>query len=264
MMTLPVTNLESGDVLCDAVAACRKMAITLRDADTQTKMMKQWLKKVASKLPVAWQLDLKRWYFRGQIRRNNFVTSEPEFAILDTLIKPGDWTIDVGANIGHYTKRLSDLCGADGRVLAFEPIPETFALLASNVTLFTNANVTLLNFAASSRMSAAGMEIPSFDIGLKNYYEASISASGAGMQVLTLKIDSLEIERKISLVKIDVEEHEAQVLEGMAKLLERDHPTLIVETGSNDVIQMLESRYVYRSERLPDSPNVLFRYEKGG
>lgn len=45
---------------------------------------------------------------------------------------PGDWALDIGANVGHYTKRMSDLAGPEGRVIAFEPVPDTFAVLCAN------------------------------------------------------------------------------------------------------------------------------------
>jgi 23S rRNA U2552 (ribose-2'-O)-methylase RlmE/FtsJ len=95
------------------------------------------LKRLAAALPASWQNDLKRAYFRRQIKKDLFTTSEPEYKNLHAFIAPGDWVIDVGANIGHYTKRLSELVGAGGRVIAVEPVPETFALLSSNVQHFT-------------------------------------------------------------------------------------------------------------------------------
>ena len=106
------------------------------------------LKQLACKLPATLQNDLKRIHYRRQIKKGVFVTSEPEYQRLHTLIAPGDWVIDVGAKVGHYTKRFSELVGPGGRVIAFEPVPETFALLSSNVLLFRFMNVTLMNVAA--------------------------------------------------------------------------------------------------------------------
>ena len=71
-------------------------------------------------------------------------------------------------------------------------------------------------------------------------------------------LDSLCINQRIALVKIDVEGHESFVLAGMQRLIERDHPVLIVETGSKEVIANLKS-LGYISEKLQNSPNVLFK-----
>jgi len=217
------------------------------------------LKRIAAALPPSWQNELKRIYFRRQIRRDSFVTPEPEFAILSTLISAGDWVIDVGANVGHYTKRFSELVGPTGRVIAFEPVPETFALLAANLQVLPKANVTLINAAVSDKTSLAGMSIPAFDTGLRNFYMAHLSDTpDRDLQVLTLCLDSLSITHKIALIKIDAEGHEAGVLRGMHQILLRDEPTLIVETSSGEIEDSLE-RIGYTHERLCSSPNVLFR-----
>jgi FkbM family methyltransferase len=215
-------------------------------------------KKVAAQLPDTWQSELKRIHFRRQFRRGRFRTDEPEYPLLDSLIRPGDWVVDVGANVGHYTLRLSELVGREGRVFAFEPVPETFALLAANVRLSPYQNVTLLNAAVSSGFGVVGMSIPHFDTGLTNYYEARLSdATGGALSVVTVSLDALGLDRRIALVKIDAEGHEAPVLAGMRRLLEVHRPVLIVETGSQAVIDDLSS-LGYVAKRLPGSPNILF------
>ena len=215
-------------------------------------------KRFAARLPDRWQSELKRMRYGRQIRRGTFETEEPEFKILDELTKPGDWVIDIGANVGHYTKRLSELVGARGRVIAFEPVPATFSLLAANAQLFAHSNVTLINAAVSSEAGVVGMSIPAFSTGLANYYQAHLSAAPGGLSVLSLPIDSLFLSQRIALVKIDAEGHESFVLGGMARLLSKDQPVLIVETGSKDVIASL-SGLGYVPQRLQDSPNVLFK-----
>jgi len=217
------------------------------------------LKRIAATLPAVWQNELKRVHFRNQIRHNRFVTDEPEYSILPTLISAGDWVIDVGANVGHYTKRFSELVGPTGRVIAFEPVPETFALLAANLQVLPKTNATLINAAVSDKTNLVGMSVPAFDTGLRNFYQAHLSDSPeSDLQVLTLCVDTLNINHKIALIKIDAEGHEAGVLRGMHQILLRDKPTLIVETGSREIEDSVE-RIGYTSTRLDGSPNVLFR-----
>lgn len=218
------------------------------------------LKRLASHLPVLWQQELKRLHYRFQIYRQTFQTTEPEFFIVDQLIEAGDWVIDVGANVGHYTKRFSDLVASQGRVIAIEPVPYTFALLAANVSLFKYSNVTLLNLAASNRTAVVGIEIPDFESGLKNYYEAMVTDQlPDDHQVLSVALDSLVLDHRIRLIKIDAEGHDPLVLDGMERILARDHPTLIIETNSPNTTVKLAS-LGYESEKLPDSPNMLFRW----
>ena len=220
------------------------------------------LKQIIAQLPNRWQTGLKRIHFRRQISKGTFQTDEPEYKILHNFISPGDWVIDIGANIGHYTKRFSELVGAQGRVIAFEPVPTTFSLLSANAGLFAHSNVSVINAAVSDKLDVAGMSIPKFSTGLTNYYEASLSSSSDNaLTVLTMSLDSLGINQSVALVKIDVEGHEASVLAGMLELIEKYHPVLIVETDSKEVITNLTSM-AYISEKLPGSPNILFKPNK--
>lgn len=217
------------------------------------------LKQLVAKLPNQWQTELKRIHFRRQINKGCFVTDEPEYKILHNLINTGDWVIDIGANVGHYTKRFSELVGVHGRVIAFEPVPATFSLLSANIQLFAHSNVSLINAAVSDTVGIVGMSIPKFSTGLTNYYEAHLtSVPDSALSVLTMSLDSLGISHQISLVKIDAEGHESFVLAGMRKIIEASHPIFIVETGSKDVIANLIT-FGYVPEKLQNSPNILFK-----
>lgn len=220
--------------------------------------MTTFLKRLASRLPVLWQQELKRLHYRSQIRRETFKTAELEFRVLDSIISSGDWVIDIGANVGHYTKRFSELAGPQGRVIAIEPVPDTFALLAANVSLFKYRNVSLLNLAASDQTTVVGIKIPQFETGLKNYYEATVTTGESDLQVMTLPLDSLRIPHRIRLIKVDAEGHDPVVLQGMEALVKRDHPTLIIETTSAANAAHL-AQLGYTSEKLPGSSNTLFR-----
>jgi FkbM family methyltransferase len=214
------------------------------------------LKRVASFLPASLQIELRRLNHRRQIAKGLFDSDEPEYRMLDTLVSPGDWCLDIGANIGAYTKRLSDIVGETGRVIAFEPIPEAFFLLSSNARCFNHDNVTLINAAASDCFGIASMAVPDSDNGLPNYCEASITGNGDGLHIITMSIDSLGIDHRISLVKIDTEGHDDKVVAGMMSLIQRDRPVLIIETGSEDIMMRLRE-VGYRIDRLPGSPNRL-------
>lgn len=222
-------------------------------------MLTSLLRKTVARLPLSWQSELRRLHFRRLIRRGTFGSDEPEYAMLDGMVRNGDWVIDVGANVGFYAKKLSELVGTTGRVLAFEPVPETFALLANNLDICGIRNVTLFNAAVSDGMRAVGMSIPDFaDTGQRNYYQAHLAEpADSELSVLTMSIDSLGIPEKVVLIKIDAEGHEYSVLKGMVELLRRDHPALIVETGKQEVWDLL-AKLGYSGKRRTDSPNVIF------
>ena len=52
--------------------------------------------------------------------------------LLARLIDPGDIVVDAGANVGYMTVLAATAAGRSGRVLAFEPHPELFAVLCQN------------------------------------------------------------------------------------------------------------------------------------
>jgi FkbM family methyltransferase len=217
------------------------------------------LKRAAALLPERWQTELKRIHFKRQISKDNFVTDEPEYQILHNFITHGDWVIDIGANVGHYTKRFSDLAGPHGRVIAFEPVPTTFSLLSANVQLFTYSNVSLINTAISDKTDLVGIFLPKFSTGLTNYYEAQISSAlDNSLSVLAISLDTLCIDKRVALIKVDVEGHELKVLKGMLKFLEKHRPVLIIETNLKEVISTLKS-FDYIPEKMPNSPNILFK-----
>ena len=214
------------------------------------------MRAMVSRLPIYMQQELKRHRFRRQIRRGGFTTNEPEFAILKQWLSEGDWAIDIGANVGHYTLRLAELVGRTGRVIAVEPIAETFELLAANVTAQGLNNVTLLNAAASDTSKIGSMTVPMRASGLRDYYGATLDSGVTGTSVMCLRFDGLDIQQRVKLVKVDAEGHEAAVLQGMIHLIERDRPVLIVEGRSAEVADLLRP-LGYKSEQLPGSPNVI-------
>lgn len=219
--------------------------------------IKQTLKSAVSHLPAHWQSELKRIHFGREIRKGRFRTDELEYAILSEWVSPGDWVLDIGANIGHYTSRLSELVGASGRVIAFEPIPETFELLAANIAKFQLRNVTLVNMAASDGANIVQMSIPKFVTGLNNYYMAHITDDDSGLQIMTLPIDNLAIGHPVSFAKIDAEGHELQVIKGMHTLIKRDFPVLVVEDNS-PMLQEYLGQLGYDSRTMNSSSNRIF------
>jgi FkbM family methyltransferase len=117
-----------------------------------------------------------------------------------------------------------------------------------------------LNLGASKYTKIVNMEVPFFDIGLRNYFQASITDNNTDIVSMVTQIDSIQFPNKIKLVKIDTEGHELDVISGMEKLLLQDYPIIIVEASSYSIVEHLEE-YGYSMERLDDSPNYIFRHK---
>ncbi len=223
------------------------------------------IKRLISQLPLRFQQELKRLHLSGQISRGIFTTAETadtEFPRLAGWVRAGDWVLDVGANLGNYTARLSELVGRDGRVLAFEPVPETFELLAANLARFPLRNVSFFNVAVSDTPGVSGITIPQLDSGLENRYMAHLTDGPSEWTVYRLPVDALAIPHRVSFVKVDVEGHELPALRGMHGLLERDHPVLVVEGRDDDVASYL-GRLGYTFADTAGSPNRVFTAGSG-
>jgi FkbM family methyltransferase len=227
-------------------------------------MMTLLLKRIAARLSPRWQQELKRLHFGRKIRSSQFRTAEPEYDRLTEFVGEGDWVLDVGANVGHYTARLSELVGETGRVIAFEPVPDTFELLAANAGLFRHRNVTLMNTAASAQAGIGRMHIAhSGESGLEDFYTARITESGR-LAVLCMAVDGLDLPHAIRLIKIDAEGHELPALYGMRDMLGRDRPVLIVEDDGGQAVTDFLAGLGYRCDKMPGSSNLLFLPDGGG
>lgn len=173
-----------------------------------------------------------------------------ETALLDALLRPGGTFVDVGANWGWFTLLAASRVGPAGRVVALEPDPRLFPLLAGNAARNALGHVLPLPVAASDRegeAELAGYEEGQGNRGLSSLVRSAAaeagSAAGPVFRVRTARLDDLleahGVER-VDLVKVDVEGAEEAVLRGMAEgiaarryravLLEL-HPGLVDDAG---------------------------------
>jgi FkbM family methyltransferase len=217
-----------------------------------------WLKRAAWRAPAPIRDALRKYHFMWQARRGTLASGEPEYALLPTLLVPGAWVIDVGANVGLYTLRMAHLVGPSGRVVAFEPVASTFEILTTNCRVAGCRNVSLINAAASDRCAVVSITVPRSEDGSPNFYQAQITPGGGDQTALTITVDSLGLTGRVALAKIDAEGHDAEVLYGMASLLERDRPVLIVESGG-EALRTWLLRFGYTGQRLPGSSNIVYR-----
>lgn len=222
--------------------------------------MTRVLRYIVDLLPKTLQITLRRTYFYRQISQGTFVSSEEEYFTLGQWIQDRDTVIDIGANVGRYTLRMAEIVGPRGRVIAFEPVQMAFGLLSYFVSRQSYGNTVLLNLAASNQTNFCRMSVPSqnksvlFDTHTASRILPDNSNEGS---ILCLPVDSLNLPNRVSFVKIDVEGHELQVLEGMKRLIERDLPAILVEDNDDGPKDFLQDRG-YTSYKLSSSRNRIF------
>lgn len=171
-----------------------------------------------------------------KIIENFDIHKEPDLYIAEHLVSSQCHFIDIGANIGIYTKYLSK---SVGKVISIEPVPHTFYILKNVITHFKLTNVEPYQIAISNKIGKAVISVPNVE-GTINYYRASIGnsenhTSNIKFEVQTETIDSLfsKIGNDISLIKCDVEGHELACIQGSLKFLESYKPAWLIEISGN-------------------------------
>lgn len=145
---------------------------------------------------------------------------------LATFLAPGDLVVDAGANIGNHSIFFAKCVGC--RVLAFEPVEATFNLLQKNVGLNDVQHLVSPRKLGLGRISAKA-RVASFD--LTNIGGTSLSLGPDG-EIDIVSIDELNLDEKVSLIKVDVEGMDLDVLQGARETLLRDRPWVVCEAAT--------------------------------
>jgi FkbM family methyltransferase len=156
-----------------------------------------------------------------------------ELALLRSLVRAGACVLDVGAFIGTHTLALSKFAGPAGKVYAFEPRREIYAVLAENIAVNGCSNVTALNMGLGE--APRSLKLPAVDLSASDNFGGLALVEGPGnptsYEVQVSTIDDLDIG-KMDLIKLDVEGMERQVLDGAARSILRHRPVIFAECNS--------------------------------
>jgi len=155
--------------------------------------------------------------------------------LMQKLIEP-DWVcVDIGANRGEYTVIMARHASR-GHVYAFEPVDPIYERLGANVQLNRLDNVTTAHKAIHRYDGMCSFFVNPYrgNSGLSSLSPSEYYA-GEGLEerevpCVTLDV-ALESIKKIDLLKIDVEGHEIDVLQGAEHILDSLQPTVIFEFG---------------------------------
>jgi FkbM family methyltransferase len=170
-----------------------------------------------------------RWWLarsRGKIVRVVTGSYEREQTrLMVSMVTAGDAVLDVGAHTGYYTVLASLLVGRAGRVHAFEPDPRNAGFLRRHVRLNRCDNTVVEEVAVASRAGARRFG------GGSGSGTARLRPDGA-LEVPVVALDEYCQRHAIhpTLIKVDVEGGEAEVLRGAAEVLRRDRPTVLLST----------------------------------
>ncbi len=146
-----------------------------------------------------------------------------EDVALRTFIKPGDTVIDVGADIGWFTVLAAQLVGERGKVIAFEPDPETFAILQRNVAVNGFKNVVLEQKALSNKHDRLKLFLAQENRGDNRIFDFGDKRQSVEVEALSFDeyARSLNPPLKVDFVKIDTQGAEGVIIEGMKETFQR-------------------------------------------
>jgi FkbM family methyltransferase len=158
-------------------------------------------------------------------------------SLLRKLIKPGDYSIDVGANIGYTTAILSELVGEKGKVFSFEPFPALAKILKKSKSINNWRNVVLYPYAVTNYSGTVFMKTSTTIPGgtaLISKEEAVSYTDYVSNNIAKVSCTSLDLLfnpylKRLDHIKIDAEGAEPLVLAGAQKLIERFHPIITME-----------------------------------
>lgn len=126
--------------------------------------------------------------------------------------------VDVGAHIGTFSVPIADEVG---KVVAFEPSPDAFALLSHNASK-NGAPLQLINKGLGSEKGHGALLV-------RNASNAGANTLMSGGDIVVTTLDE-EVE-SADFVKIDVEGMELEVLRGGVRLIERARPVVVFEVN---------------------------------
>lgn len=216
--------------------------------------------------PASLRLPVKFYYYKLNRRLEN------ELLQLEKLVGHGKRAIDVGANYGFYSYVLSRLFDV---VEAFEPENRCFEMIKAYSQSYKN-NINVHNVALANASGTLDFYTPI--VRGKSYTGLSSLTKPQQDYVSTTvnvcKLDDYKFAN-VSFIKIDVEGHESEVIEGAQETILREKPFILVEIEQRhlekksidmvfDLITSLgyEGSFLYSDKLLPLSEFTYKKYQE--
>jgi FkbM family methyltransferase len=150
---------------------------------------------------------------RGALFNPDYNLEELDFLRRHT--PPGGVFVDVGANVGTYAMVLARHVGANGKVIAIEPHPITFARLSFNNAASSFTQVNLVAAAAGPADGELMIETDGDNLGASRIVTGAAAPDAIRVPSWRLQhiLDEAGVS-KVDALKIDVEGFEDRVLTG--------------------------------------------------
>jgi len=170
------------------------------------------------------------------------------------LVNKGDTVIDIGGNLGYYTRIFSKKAGKNGKVISIEPVALFREVLIKNTARLEN--VEILPFALGAEENKEiEMGIPDsgkdFRHGLTKVIDEDPIEKFQKVYKTTMHTPAYLFGKleKCNYIKCDVEGYEIHIIPLMREFVQKHKPILQIETGmeSREVILPLMNDLGYKA-----------------
>ena len=143
-----------------------------------------------------------------------------ERALLRNILFPGAVVVDVGANIGIYSKFLSRRVGPTGMVHSFEPSPDNFRRLSA--AMRDVSNVRLTQAVVGERSGECRLYISDkLNVDHRAYKADGDPRSAVQTEMIALD-DYFKSRQRVDLIKMDIQGYELHALRGAQRVLQEN------------------------------------------
>jgi FkbM family methyltransferase len=145
---------------------------------------------------------------------------------IETLVKPGTVSIDIGANFGYHTFRMARSAGAGGRVLAIEPTTWAYDKLQRNAAL---NDFTTIDYV---KVGLSDADLGNTEIAFQSSYRLDGQQADTLETVRLTTLDTVVREQqldRVDFIKMDVDGFEGRVLRGAVETLRAHRPMIFFE-----------------------------------
>lgn len=155
--------------------------------------------------------------------------------ILEKVLKPGMTVLDIGANIGYYLLMEQSLIGQKGKIIAVEPSPSNVVLLKNNIELNNYDGVIVIEGAVSDVITSRTLYLAE-QSNLNTFHAVGSGIpylSGETVEVMTYTVPDIAEKHGIpNIIRMDVEGHEVEVINGMLDAIREKslRPIILFET----------------------------------
>ncbi len=162
---------------------------------------------------------------------------------LEKLVHEGDTAIDIGANLGYYTRTLSRLVGTEGKVFAVEPMPPMLRVLGRNTAKCKNVEIMPYALGEEEReiemANTSAADTGYLGTGQNFVNDGGVTSDVAFRAEMRRGSELFGTLAKIDFIKCDIEGYELHVMREMQPLLERHRPVVLIETGGENRAEII-------------------------